>query len=102
MNFKMCWIFFTQFFNCFDHNVDNTAGNKYMRLRLPTMLAGKKLDFVVNVALREKILWLQQVLTMPGAEMHAPGADTADGYLHAMGRCFLCNFLNEEVHVHYR
>jgi len=55
-----------------------------------------------NVTLREKNLRPQRVLTMPRAEMHAPGADTADGYWHAMGRCFLCNFFNEEGHVHYR
>ena len=72
------------------------------------MSAGQQLDFVVDDVLREKILWQQQVLTMPGAEMvscldtayvhlsqHASGAATADGQLHAMGRglprCFHCH-----------
>jgi len=109
-NFEMCWIAITRIFDWYDHAVATTAGNKYMRLRLPTMSMGQKLDFLVNAALRENILWPEQVLTMPGAEsvacldsayvhlsQHSPGAATAAGHLHSMvrgpPRCFFCHEL---------
>ena len=68
------------------------------------MSEAQKLDWLVDAALNANILWLQQVLIMPGAEtvtglattythlsQHAPIEAVANGPLHAMRgalRCF--------------